>query len=368
VNNSQHPTANTQKPPKTDNFQQQSDSKNKTIFNYLRPMLTRLLFVRFSSFGDIVLTTPAVRCAKEQWYGEVEIHYLTKKQYGFLLDNNPHIHTVHTIERSTNEIIETLKELQFDYIIDLHHNARSFFLKRKLGMMTFAFTKLNFEKWLLVNTGINRLPNVHIVDRYLATLRAFKIENDGRGLDYFIPLEEEVNANELPDGFKTGFVTFVIGGQYRGKKLSPEKIARICTAISQPVILLGGPEDEPAANIITKLTGGRVWSAVGKYSFNQSASIIKQSLAVITHDTGLMHVASAFKKPIISVWGGTIPGFGMYPYMPGQPSFEVESKHLKKRPCSKLGNRCKYKPCRCMDEIDEREITDDLNQIMLSVR
>jgi len=331
-------------------------------------VLTRLLFVRFSSFGDIVLTTPVVRCAKEQWHGEVEIHYLTKKQYGFLLEHNPHVHTVHTIERSTNEIIENLRALQFDYVIDLHHNARSFFLKRKLGMLSFAFEKLNFEKWLLVNTGINRLPKVHIVDRYLATLSAFKIINDQQGLDYFIPAKDEVQPDDLPEIFRSGYVAFVIGGQYRGKKLPPEKIARICSEIKRPVVLLGGPEDATAAEIIQKLTTGNVWSAAGKFNFNQSASILKQSVAVITHDTGLMHVAAAFKKPIISVWGGTIPGFGMYPYLPGQPSFEVESKHLKKRPCSKLGNRCKYAPCRCMDEIDEQEVLKDLNQIMLSVR
>lgn len=317
---------------------------------------TRLLLVRFSSIGDIVLTTPVLRCAKEQWHGELEIHYLTKKPFAFLLQNNPHVSKVHTIERSTNEIIEELKAIQFDYLIDLHHNARSFFLKRKLKVLSFSFEKLNWEKWLLVRFGIDKLPRVHIVDRYLDTLKAFKIENDHRGLDYFLPDEERIPISELPSDFRNGFLAFVIGGQHRGKKLPPEKIARICEALNFPVVLLGGKEDEEAAAVVAEKGGTKVWSAVGKYSFHGSASLIDQSLGVISHDTGLMHVAAALKKPVISIWGGTVPEFGMFPYLPGAPSAMVEARHLSKRPCSKLGNHCKYKTCRCTEEIDEAEV------------
>lgn len=319
-------------------------------------MTSRILVVRFSSIGDIVLTTPVLRCAKNQWHGEVEIHFLTKKPYAFLLENNPYLHQVHTIERSTNEIIESLRNLQFDYIIDLHHNARSFFLKRKLGMLSFAFNKLNFEKWLLVRFGINRLPENHIVDRYLETLSAFKIKNDLRGLDYFIPDTARNALDQLPEAFRKGYLAFVIGGQHKGKKLPPAKIANICQALNYPVVLLGGPEDEHAANTILRTAGENVWSAAGKFSFDESAALIESSTGVISHDTGLMHVAAALKKPVISVWGGTVPEFGMYPYLPGEPSAMVQASHLKKRPCSKLGNHCKYKTCRCTEEINENEV------------
>lgn len=336
---------------------------------YLSAMLTKLLIVRFSSVGDIVLTTPVIRCIKEQWHGEVEIHYITKKQNAFLLEHNPHIHRVHTIERSTNEIIEELRGIGFDYIIDLHHNARSFFLKKKLKpALAFAFNKLNREKWLLVNFGINRLPDVHIVDRYMETLKAFKIQNDQQGLDYFLPEADKVDPTTFPDGFENGYLAFVIGGQHRGKKLPPEKIARICTELNLPVVLVGGEEDVSAAKEIMAQQKGTVWNAVGKFNFNQSASVIEQSVAVITHDTGLMHVAAAFKKPVISVWGGTVPEFGMSPYLPGEGSHITEARHLKKRPCSKLGNRCKYKPCRCVEEVSESEIVEHANRIVSSAR
>ncbi len=325
--------------------------------------------VRFSSIGDIVLTTPIIRCAKQQWHKEVEIHYITKKQNAFLLEHNPNIERVHTIERSTNEIIEELRSIGFDYIIDLHHNARSFFLKRKLKpAFAFSFNKVNREKWLLVNFGINKLPEMHIVDRYMETLKAFKIENDQRGLDYFLPDSDRVKLDSLPLEFQSGYIAFVIGGQHRGKKLPPEKIARICSELKYPVILLGGKDDQAATDKIISLQSGQVWSAVGKFTFNQSASLIEQSVCVISHDTGLMHVAAAFKKSVISVWGGTVPEFGMSPYLPGADSQIVEPRHLKKRPCSKLGNRCKYKPCRCVEEVSEQEIVGHATRIVSSAR
>ncbi len=332
-------------------------------------MLTKMLIVRFSSIGDIVLTTPVMRCAKEQWHGDLEIHYITKKQNAFLLEHNPYVDRIHTIERSTNEIIEELRSIGFDYIIDLHHNARSFFLKRKLKpALSFSFNKLNREKWLLVNFGINQLPDLHIVDRYLETLKAFKIKNDLRGLDYFLPNENKLNPATFPERFASGFIAFVIGGQHRGKKLPAEKIARICSDLDFPVALLGGPDDAEAAEKIMAQQKGTVWNAVGKFNFNQSASLIQQSIAVISHDTGLMHVAAAFKKPVISVWGGTIPEFGMSPYLPGEGSHIAEARHLKKRPCSKLGDRCKYKPCRCMEEVSESEIVEHATRIVFSVQ
>lgn len=331
-------------------------------------MRTKLLIVRFSSAGDIVLTTPVVRCAKQQWHGEVEIHFLTKKNFAFLVENNPHIDRVHTIERSTNEIIEQLRAEAFDYLIDLHHNARSYFLKRKLRVLSFAFRKLNFEKWLLVNFGIDRMPDIHIVDRYLETLSAFKVENDGAGLDYFLPADERVDLRSLPEAHQKGYIALVIGGTYRGKKLPPEKLASICTKLNHPIVLIGGKEDVAAAGFIQQHASGDIYNAAGKYSFHQSASLVEQSTAVITHDTGLMHVAAAFKKPIISVWGGTVPAFGMSPYLPDSASHIVEARHLKRRPCSKLGNRCKYKPCRCMEEISETEILEHATRIVSSAR
>ncbi|MEM9850042.1 MAG: glycosyl transferase, partial [Bacteroidota bacterium] len=130
----------------------------------------RVLIIRFSSIGDIVLTTPVVRCLKLQ--RAAEIHYLTKQNYAAMLRTNPYIDRVWTIEKRVSEILSGLKQVRFDYIIDLHRNIRSVQVKWALRVKSYSFDKINWQKWLLVRFKINRLPNIHIVDRYMATLAA----------------------------------------------------------------------------------------------------------------------------------------------------------------------------------------------------
>ena len=117
----------------------------------------KVLIVRFSSIGDIVLTTPVVRCLKKQ-LPEIEIHFLTKKKFSSILNENLYIDTLHTIEKSIDELIPLLKSLKFDLIIDLHNNLRTHILSWKLGVSTHRFPKLNIQKWLYVRFKINQMP------------------------------------------------------------------------------------------------------------------------------------------------------------------------------------------------------------------
>jgi ADP-heptose:LPS heptosyltransferase len=327
----------------------------------------RILVIRFSSIGDIVLTTPVVRCLKQQLEGEVEVHYLVKKKYAMLLSSNPYVHTVHTIEKSTNEVCEALSALRFDYIIDLHRNLRSMRVKSKLKSLAFTFNKYNIEKWLLVNFGLNRMPNVHLVDRYFEAAKPLGITNDGLGLDYFIPTQDEVMLNALPTAFQKGYIAFAIGGTFEGKKLPPAKLQTICVQLDFPILLMGGKEDAEVAEKIAGSIGSKVVNACGRYSLNQSASLLKQSTLVITHDTGLMHIAAAFKKNIVSIWGATVPEFGMSPYMAGPHSMYIAADHLSFRPTSKLGNRNTKRERRTMEEISEKAVVNAVNRIVKSM-
>ncbi|MEO6884059.1 MAG: glycosyltransferase family 9 protein [Bacteroidia bacterium] len=315
--------------------------------------MPKILIIRFSSIGDIVLTTPVIRCLKQQ-LKDAEIHFLTKNNFRDVLKNNPYIHKIHSIEKNSSEIIEELKKENFDFIIDLHHNLRSFEIKRHLKKKSFSFDKLNLQKWLLVNLKINFLPPIHIVDRYLKTVKKLGVKNDGKGLDYFIADEDKISLSSLPGSHQKGFIAFVIGAKHFTKRLPIEKIISICKKINQPIILLGGKEDAEKAAIIEKSNEKLIFSACGKYSIAQSASLIQQANAVITHDTGLMHIAAAFRKRIFSVWGNTVPAFGMSPYMPVNGSKIVEVQNLSCRPCSKIGyEKCPKKHFKCMMDIDE---------------
>lgn len=313
--------------------------------------MTKLLIIRFSSIGDIVLTTPVVRALSRQLHGHTEVHYLTKRVFAPLLEANPYIDKVYTIDKSTNEVMGELKEEGYDYVVDLHRNLRSARVKRGLKALSFTFDKFNFQKWLLVNFGIDRMPKVHIVDRYLDAVKAFGLIDDGEGLDYFIPEGGGVSLEDIPATHREGYVAVAIGAAHWRKKPRTEDYVKLCDDLSFPIVLLGGPQDRETGNVIAERVGSRVWNAAGGFSIHGSADLVRRAQLVITPDTGMMHIAAAFHKPIISLWGATVPEFGMYPYRNGALNLMVQADHLTKRPCSKLGTRCKYKPCRCIEEL-----------------
>ncbi|MEA2107133.1 MAG: glycosyltransferase family 9 protein [Bacteroidota bacterium] len=323
----------------------------------------RFLIIRFSSIGDIVLTTPVVRCLKNQ-VKNVEIHYLTKPQFSKILESNPHIDKVHVLKDSFAETIHELKYEHFDYIIDLHKNLRSFRVKNRLKIISFSFHKLNKEKWLMVNFKKNKLPDIHIVDRYLEILSIFDIQNDQQGLDYFIPKEDEVELKTISPELLSGYVGVVVGAYHNTKKLPADKIISICKKINKPIVLLGGPDDQQEAENIKNAVGTNIYNTCGKFNINQSAYVVKQANVILTPDTGLMHIASAFKKKIVSVWGNTIPEFGMYPYLPDPTSEIVEIKGLKCRPCTKIGfSKCPKKHFKCILDLDDDYIAQRIIEL-----
>ena len=312
----------------------------------------KVLVIRFSSIGDIVLTTPILRCIKQQ-LKDVELHFITKQQFISVIENNPYVDKFHTINQSLAEIIPQLKKENFDYIIDLHHNARTLKLKLALGKKSFSFNKLNWQKFLIVNFKKNKLPQKHIVDRYFEAAANIGVKNDDRGLDYFINDKDEIDiVSSLPALFHNNYHALVVGGSYFTKQIPLNKLKEICAISSLPLILLGGKDDAKIAEQVYQLHKNKVLNLCGKLNLNQSASIIQQANNVITSDTGLMHIAAAYKKDIISLWGNTIPEFGMGPYLAGKNSQVLEVTNLSCRPCSKLG----YKKCpkghfKCMNEI-----------------
>jgi ADP-heptose:LPS heptosyltransferase len=325
----------------------------------------KLLVIRFSSIGDIVLTTPILRALKNQ-IQDVEIHYLTKKSFTGLLDQNPFIDQLITIDQHIDEVVPRLKNENYDYIIDLHKNARTLSLRKKLGKKALTFPKLNLEKWLLVNFKWNKMPKIHIVDRYFEAVKSLGVKNEQHLCDFYIAPKDEIDIHSA-FGFETGnYISFAIGAQFATKRLPVPKIVEILSLIDAPIVLVGGPTDrENAQEIINSLPERKIISACGAYNIGQSASIVKQSTVLLTHDTGLMHIATCFKVPIVSVWGNTVPDLGMFPYYPQNPElFSIhEVKDLKCRPCSKIGfKECPKKHFNCMQLQQSDKIAADLRE------
>jgi ADP-heptose:LPS heptosyltransferase len=317
----------------------------------------KILIVRFSSIGDIVLTTPVIRCIKQQVPG-AEVHYLTKASFARVLQANPYVDKLILIEKDIPEVLAELKSERYDYIIDLHNNLRTRRLKAALKVKTVAYNKLNFKKWMLVNFKINALPAIHIVDRYIdAAKKLFTLKNDGKGLDYFIPDADIVPLSALPNAHQKGYVALVIAATYATKRMPPDKLIELCNLIDKPIVLLGGGAELQLAELLAVTIGEKVYNACGRYNLNQSASLVQQAKSVITPDTGLMHIAAALNKQVLSVWGNTVPEFGMYPYMPDDNSILFEVKGLSCRPCTKLGyNVCPKGHFKCMNNIDLNSI------------
>lgn len=324
--------------------------------------MKKILLIRFSSIGDIVLTTPVVRCLRQQ-LPEAELHVLTKPAYQSIYASNPNINKVYVLQGDFAGLLRELRKEHYDFVVDLHKNWRSLRVRLALRRPSASFPKLDFRKMLYTKLKLGRLPQVHIVDRYFKAVERLGVHNDGQGLDFFIAEGDEMHREDLPETFREGFVAIVIGGQHATKILPEDKVVEVCEALDYPVILVGGPEDASRADRIKEKVGSGVGNSCGRLTVGQSASLLNLAEVVLTNDTGMMHIAAALRKPIVSVWGNTVPEFGMYPYLPKgmTPADIVECKGLRCRPCDKLGYaRCPKGHFDCMRKLDGKAIAEKI--------
>ena len=323
----------------------------------------KILVVRFSSIGDIVLTTPVLRAIKTQ-RPDVEIHYLTRKSYTSLLKHNPHIQKLYSFDQHINEIILELKKEQYDLIVDLHKNIRTLRLKFALKRPSSSFEKENFKKWFLVNFKKDTLPKVHVVDRYFSAVKTLNVFSDYKPGELFIAPEETVDTLVQFGLQAKKYVTIAIGAQFGTKRMPEHLVAQIIEKCSNPILIVGGPEDRERGTRIVELCPEKnMINTCGELTIMESASVVSKSATLLTGDTGMMHIAACFDVPIVSVWGNTVPALGMYPYYPNQTEkYNIhEVTNLKCRPCSKIGfQECPKKHFNCMILQNVDAIANDL--------
>ena len=316
----------------------------------------KVLIVRFSSIGDIVLTSPIVRALKKQ--KNAQIHFLTKSQYSSIVVNNLYIDKVITIHKSLNEIKEDLIKENYDFVIDLHNNIRSHGL-RFLNVPIKRYSKSNFKKLIYMYTGKNFLNNEHVVDRYFKATSFLDLNNDGKGLDFFIDKKDEVDFD-----INQKFISWCIGASKEQKKLAVDQICYVANKLNLPIVLLGGMEESNKANqIINQCSQNKIYNYCGNITINQSAYLIKHSQILLSNDTGLMHIGAALDKKIISFWGCTKPDLGFYPYIKKPNSLMIISE-LSKRQCSKHGSSCRFTADGCVKKINPKEIFEKVTQFI----
>lgn len=333
----------------------------------------RLLFIRFSSIGDIVFTTPAIRCAKKQIPG-VEIHFLTKASMKSVMEANPYIDQFHYFSNNMEELLTQLKKEQFDYIIDLHKNFRTYKIKKALKITSLTYQKLSWQKLVLTKLHLNFLPKRHISDRCLDTLIPFNVQNDQLGLDYFIPKEAVLSSNVLPLTHQTGYIALVIGASFATKKLPYDQLYALCEKINYPIVLIGGKEDAAMGAKLMQSASAVLFNACGKFSLHESALLVKEAKTVISHDTGFLYIACAFHKKTVAIWGATSPALQVQPYYAvsnltsadgssNDMFFNAIVPQLSCQPCSNYGSKkCPQGHFACMRQQNLQAIADKANQ------
>ncbi len=317
--------------------------------------MKNILVIRFSSIGDIVLCSPVVRHLKQNGH---KVTMITKAGFKGLWKNNPYVDELILADDISKYILDELKSKSFDIIIDLHNNSRSNRIKQSLSVKTYTLKKSNVNKALLVWFKSKVFSSPHIVDRYLETIDPLIDRKDSLGLEFF----EDLPTDKISNIISQKYAVYVIGGQHKGKMMSLNGMIDLCKDVKYPLYLLGGPEDKIIGEEVERLGSDQIINLAGKLSLMDSVNLIKQSTFVISHDTGLMHIASAYKKNIISLWGATTPELGFAPYKPGKSSVVLEAKHWL-RPTSKLGKQRFSKHLNFIDRIPKSEILKEMDRL-----
>ena len=316
----------------------------------------KILVIRFSSIGDIILTTPLLRSLKTQL--NCDIDYLTKSQHKVILLSNINIRDIFALEGDSGIRIDLLKRKEYDIIIDLQNNFRSLKIRLALRVKSYVISKENIKRYLLIYFGIHFLNN-HIVDRYFKTVEKLDILNDNNGIDFLLSAIPKLSFN-----IDQNYIAWCIGGSYDPKKLAVAQISDVINKLEIPIVLIGGQkEEEIAAAIINATNSDDIYNFCGKTSIDTSAYLIKNSNLVLTNDTGMMHIASAFDSPIISFWGCTKPSLGFSAYMPNTKSQNIVVKKSK-RPCSKHGKYCRFQKKGCIKDIDAKTIYRTVSSLL----
>ncbi|MGN6638614.1 MAG: glycosyltransferase family 9 protein [Mucilaginibacter sp.] len=320
----------------------------------------KILVIRFSSMGDIIYTTPVVRCLKTQ-LPQAEVHFLTKPAFKYIYDNNPYVDKLLLLKPTLAETIAEIKVNQYDYIIDLHNNLRTALIKLKTGIRSSTYRKQPVRKWLSLKFKLKLVEPIHLVERYMKAVDFLGVKNDGKPIDYYIKAEHDIKKL-LPESHQHNYVAFVIGATHFTKRMPNEKIISICRQINKPVVLLGGEDVKVNGTEIANVLADKIYNACGITTLDESVFLVSKADSVLGFDTGLTHIAEAFNKPIGSIWGGTVPELlGVQPYM--VKDAEMIGIELPCRPCSKFGlEKCPLGHFKCMKDIPENVVSDFANK------
>ncbi len=317
-----------------------------------------VLLVRFSSIGDILLTTPLLRAIRHSHPG-ARVTVLTKRAYLPLLSHNPHVSRVMGLEpgRSLPSLAAELRSGEYSHLLDLHDNLRTRILRVLVPGPWRSYPKHRLARSLLIHAKRNRYRDHRPVpERYFSAARDLQVTPDGAPPEFFLGSEAggEVAAWLDLVGLSTerGIVAVAPGAAHATKLWPLEYWQALVDRIVSDglgVAIVGGPGDAPLAAKLTETNQGRVASAAGAFGLQATGALLQSARAVVSGDTGVMHMATGVGTPVVALFGPTVQPFGFFPYTTRARVLEVP---LPCRPCSAMGGpRCPLGHHRCMIEI-----------------
>jgi heptosyltransferase-2 len=335
--------------------------------------LTRVLVIRLSSLGDILLTTPVLRVLREH-YPAARIDFLTKTAYQDVLRANPCVDRLLLMEpqQGLREILLRLRQTRYDVVIDLQRTLRSCLLYR--GLLTqrkLAYTKHTIRRALLVHLGWNTLQAMTPVpELYMAPLRCLGVAAPLPPLEMHLTAESQeamqaYRQQELPGSLARPLLAVAPGARWSTKRWPIERFAAVAQALAQArqaaVVVLGSAEDASLAQELCQQLSVPVLNSAGKLSLMHAAALLQQCHLLLSNDSGLMHMATALRVPVVAIFGPTVQEFGFYPF---KACAEVVSAALACRPCSTKGSmHCPRGHHQCMQQVTVAHVLAAANNI-----
>jgi len=322
----------------------------------------KILIIRLSSLGDILLSTPLIRSLKNKLPG-CEIDFILRNEFEDLMKLNPNIRKIYKYDNSRyteQDILNSVISENYDLIIDLQNNLRTNGFTREAHTAVVKFRKHHLDKFLLVKFKINRLKNLSPVPvRYAEQFEDLQIDDEGLDLQ-----TDKTPSNELKS--KTNLIGLCPGAKHFTKRWPKENFISLGYLLINNgfnVVLFGGILDKELCSEISKEINSL--NLCNENNILQTTADLKLCKAVYTNDSGLMHVAAAVKIPVIAFFGSTVKEFGFYPYK--SKSFVLEDKELSCRPCSHIGrNKCPKKHFKCMKNLTPEIAFEKLKEININ--
>lgn len=337
----------------------------------------KILIIRLSSIGDILLTTPVIRLL-EQKFPNSKIDFVIKKEFGELLIHHPDIHQHYIFDKddrfkSLKGIKQKIRNEKYDLVLDLHKNFRSFYLTiASRANRIIRYKKGVIRRFLFVKFKLNfhhKIIPIHL--RYLSCLAFYQILYDNQGLEIFFDDKTEQQILQKYSQFleKSGSLMIGIapGANHATKRWTVEGFSSVINYLinkrKSKVIIFGNSEDRQIAQSLNINNKQFVLDTTGKLSILESGVLMNQCDLVITNDSGLMHLASALKKKVVAIFGSTTEELGFFPYTTEYTV--IQNNFLKCRPCSHIGRtKCPKGHFKCIKEITAGQVIDAVEELL----